>query len=305
MEFYPPSCPNKACLCHNDEDYFHYRKFGTFHSKSHLRKVQRFQCLACAKTFSEISFDFSFGQHKPFLNRSIYSRLCSGESQRAIARNLGCTPATVQRKIQWLAAFAQTLHKANLASGNLDTSCVQIDEQESFIETPAKPIGITYVVRKKTREILGFAVGRVAAKNRLSAIGKSKYGWTASDSKSSFLVALDQAKFALKDSISIMTDRHKSYGKWLNQSVAAGLAYKHQQSRPVRHAVGVRKPFDRLFSVNKVCANVRRDLATMARDTSVTNKSIAHLTQRLWIYLAFNNGYRMQALFSSTCNYIS
>ena len=303
MDFYPPHCPNALCECNPTDDYFYWRRYGTFYSKAHARKIQRFHCLRCDRKFSELSFSSTLGQHRPRLNMEIYARICSGESQRAIARNIGTTPATVQKKIAWLAEQAKLLHSIHLASGALDTSCIQIDEQETFIETPAKPVGVTYVVRKKTREILGFSVGKIAAKNRLSIIGKTRYGWTSADSALCFGNAMAAAKFALKPMLTVMTDRHASYPCWLSRALP-GSCYTHVKAKPIRHKVGARKPFDRLFSVNKVCAHIRRDLAVMRRDTSVTNKNMDRLAEKLWVYLAFHNGYKM-GLLASTRKYIT
>lgn len=150
---------------------------------------------------------------------------------------------------------------------------------------------MTLAVREKTREILWFDVAKMAAKGPLKKIGASLYGWTASDAKDSFKRVVEKACWASKGKVTFKTDKYPAYPKWIAQSATG--SWTHVSIKARKHKTGTPKPFDPLFSINRVAASLRKNLATFARRSTVVAKTIEMIEARLWVFLAQNNGYRL------------
>ncbi len=59
------------------------------------RKVQRYLCKTCGKTFSAQTEHHTFRQRTSRLNQQVFMLLCSSVSERKVAFNVGVTPRTV------------------------------------------------------------------------------------------------------------------------------------------------------------------------------------------------------------------
>jgi transposase-like protein len=103
-KFVPPECPYPACPRHTllFRRPFLYRRRGYYKRLCGSQPIPRFQCLTCGRRFSSQTFRKDYRHHKPDLNPGIVDQLISKVSQRQIARNLGCNPKTVARRVPLL-----------------------------------------------------------------------------------------------------------------------------------------------------------------------------------------------------------
>ena len=150
------------------------RSHGYFRLKYNGQKVRRYFCTSCRRSFSSHTLKPTFGQKKPYLNRSVFEWYVSGVSQRRIARVLRINPKTVVRKFLFLAQEAQLMHGKYL--NTLKVRQLQFDEMESFEHTRLKPLSIALAVEESTHYILGLEVCRMPYRGRLSSIAFHKYG---------------------------------------------------------------------------------------------------------------------------------
>jgi hypothetical protein len=54
------------------------------------------------------------------------------------------------------------------------------------------------------------------------------------------------------------------------------------------------KEFDPLFSINNTFARMRHDMNRLARKTWSTTKAIHGLENHIWLYIAWNNKYKIK-----------
>ena len=177
----------------------------------------------------------------------------------------------------------------------VQTGFVQVDELETFIHARPKALSVPMVVRVKTGEILGFNVARMPAKGLLADIGKSLYQWTVEERSAKFQSMLQDIACSLKPNVTFKCDSNTSYPKWIHNIVPnAGIeqivAGKSGKKKPKSET----KAFDELVSINNTFARMRHDMNRLARKTWSTTKSIRGLEAHIWLYVAWNNGYRVK-----------
>ena len=148
---------------------------GFFRRSSDGKKIQRFLCGLCQRTFSLSSFSPCFQQKKRNLNGPVFHQLASCTSQRRTALILGINRKTVVRKFLFLGKAAEYfLLSSNLARS--PATQVQFDDLETFEHSKCKPLSVIMAVEEKSRRILGFRVARMPAKGHLAALARKKYG---------------------------------------------------------------------------------------------------------------------------------
>src|ERR1044071_4221336 len=81
-----------------------YSSYGYFTRNSDKRRIGRFKCPHCQFVFSQATFQSCYRQKKRKLNAKILELLCSGVSQRRIAKLLSVNRKTVARKLIFLAS---------------------------------------------------------------------------------------------------------------------------------------------------------------------------------------------------------
>jgi transposase-like protein len=143
---------------------------GFFHRSSDSRRIARFQCRRCRRTFSQASYSECFGQKRRTLNEPMRKLFVSGMTQRGAAWILGTTRKTVVRKFLFLGSRAERSNQKFLSELVLKKpfTHLQFDEMESFERSKCLPVSIPLLVCSKSRKILGFRVCSMSAKRSLS-----------------------------------------------------------------------------------------------------------------------------------------
>lgn len=313
-----PICPNEACVNHHSPPADFYRKNGWFKRQHDNRKVPRYQCLACGKSFCSTQTQINVHQHRPDLNRKIFGLAVSGATMRRIADLTGCHKDTVQAKIIHLANQARAYHAEFLrklaepvkdSSGNVirqGTAFVMMDELETFIHARYRKVSVPVVVRVKTGQVLAFGVARVPSSMPLGGAGSGPIppggsSWTHNDrSKVVPAVLATIAPVLNPAGATISTDGESSYPKWIRaqlpgvQHVVRHSPKESVLGRAKRRADGTARETDPLFAINLTHAKMRNDLARLGRKTWTTTKTIAGLENHLWLWVAWTNGYQVK-----------
>jgi transposase-like protein len=96
--FHPPFCPYRDCPQHlrQPSPDFRFRRHG-FYSTARARRIPRFVCLTCRRSFSRQAFSVRYFLKRPELLEPIACALQAGSAHRQIARSLGCAHSTVTR----------------------------------------------------------------------------------------------------------------------------------------------------------------------------------------------------------------
>ncbi|MGZ3805933.1 MAG: transposase, partial [Pseudobdellovibrionaceae bacterium] len=194
-----PEEKSKAVVC-----------FGHFTRKCDQKRLQRFRCESCQRTFSEASFSRCCYQKKRHLNGSVFELLVSGLSQRRLARYLRINRKTVVRKFLFLGACSQELLlKTNKEQAK--ATSIQFDDLESFEHTKCKPLSVTMAVEEGSRRILGFRVARMPAKGLLAALSRKKYGPRKDERPEAQDALFDELKELVEERALLQSDKNPHY----------------------------------------------------------------------------------------------
>src|ERR1700722_14994521 len=167
-------CPHCQAIRLSSSGLRNFIRFGFFRRSSDGRRLQRFCCLRCKKTFSHATESVCFGQKKRHKNFQILKQVSSGTSYRRTAMILCIDRKTVARKIRFLGVVCDLRNRqANLLRAK--ETQFEFDEQETFQHTKCQPISIFWAVTKR-RRILHFQVAPMPAKGMLSRFAQKKYG---------------------------------------------------------------------------------------------------------------------------------
>jgi transposase-like protein len=146
-DFQPPFCPWRDCSEHRRRvPGYRFRRHGFF-STARRRRIPRFRCLACRRTFSRQTFSVSYYRKRPELLTRVAAGLVAGSALRQLARSLDCAPNTVARASAHLGRHAMLLHARALTAlrRRLDEPIV-FDHFETFEFTQDFPFGVATAV---------------------------------------------------------------------------------------------------------------------------------------------------------------
>ena len=286
------TCPH--CLKSKDASECRtYVRTGFFVRKADHKRIQRFKCLNCLKTFSRASFDVCFRQQKRHFNQTIFELFASNHSQRRMAYTLRLNRKTIRRKFIFLGLLA----KQQLVVFNqrfAKSEIIEFDDLETFEHTKCKPLSVTVAVEEKTRRILGFSVSRMPAKGRLTKISVKKYGPRPDERSYGREKLFSELKNLVIDSAIIKSDQNPHYPKDVARFFpkAKHVTTKGGRGCIVGQGELKRLGFDPLFSLNHTFAKLRADVNRLARKTWSTTK----LPKRLELHLAIASLYHNQQL---------
>jgi transposase-like protein len=166
--FRPRFCPWPACPAHRDHQVLWHRH-GFYIRRCDARRVPRFRCHHCGRTFSQQSFALSYYLKRPELTAPIARGLVAGSAHRQIARSLDCHHATVTRRSQRLGRHAHLLHHlAGRALPACQDEAAVVDDFDSFAGSQYFPCTLPTAVGSRSWFVYGFAFARERRRGRMS-----------------------------------------------------------------------------------------------------------------------------------------
>lgn len=267
-----------------------YSTHGSFVRNADNRKLVRFKCSLCFTTFSEASSQACYRQKRRDLNPRIRELLCSGVSQRRIARLLKTTRLTVARKLVFLAKQARLKNKRDLEK-LATVEHFQFDDLETIEHTKCKPLSVIMAVEKSSRQILGFRVSQMPAKGHLAAISRKKYGYREDHRYIGRRKLFEALLPKVSPTAVIESDESPHYTedvkKWFPKAT-------HKPFKGVRGCVAgqgelKKQGYDPLFSLNHTFAMLRANINRLFRKTWCTTKTPQRLVDHLELYVNYHN----------------
>ena len=266
------------------------RRAGSFRRKSDGRVVKRFKCQSCGKESSLATSHPCFRQKKRNLNHKIKMLLCSGVSQRRIAKILGISRTTVVRKLIFLGQIAQQ----ELRENNLhrpQANIVEFDDLETFEHSKCKPLSVTLAVEHRTRRLLSFKISRMPAKGHLARISRKKYGLRPDGRPKAREELFKELGPLVHPEATFKSDENPFYPLDLKKHFpeAKHERFKGQRGSIVGQGELKKIRFDPLFSLNHTCAMLRANINRLFRKTWCTTKIPERLELHIAIYAQFHN----------------
>lgn len=146
--FRPPHCPRRECPQHTltSKRAFKYRKAGFFKRKCDGRRVPRFLCFACGRTFSQQSFACTYYMKRPELLEPIAAGLVAGSGLRQLSRSLGCSKTAATKISRRLGRHMGLFHERALGEIQIINEPVVLDHFETFVYSQNDPVGVATAV---------------------------------------------------------------------------------------------------------------------------------------------------------------
>ena len=268
---------------------------GSYRRKHDGRRIQRFACKLCGKTFTSLTGTPTWRQQKPAINQSLVFLLCSGISQRRAARRLKVDTKTIARRLVFLGDQARKANARHLLRRG-PVSEARFDDMESAIHTKLKPVSIPMVVEQGSREIIALRVCSMPAKGRLAAKSRRKYGPRPDDRSSARREVLETLGRLGTERILIKSDKCPQYPSLIRKTLprAHHVAIKGRRGCVAGQGELKKIGFDPLFSFNHTAASARANVNRLFRKTWCISKRMDRLQDHMDLYAWFHNHYLLQ-----------
>lgn len=264
------------------------KRKGSFPRKTGRRKkIARYFCNRCRKTFSDQTGSITFKQRKSHMNKRIQRLSAFGNSQRVVAKFFHINKITVARKLA-CEALAARGRNSRLKS---NSSAIVFDEMETFEHSKLKPLAIALAVEEGSRRILSAKVSRMPAKGHLARMSLKKYGYRKDCRREGLEQMLGEVKRKSKSVAILKSDECPRYPSVVKKFFpdANHLTYKGRRGCVVGQGELKRGGFDPLFSLNHTCAMLRDNIKRLSRKTWCTTKVPDRLQDMVDIYVDRHN----------------
>ena len=268
---------------------------GWYRRQHDGRRIQRFLCRLCKKSFSSLTHKPVWRQQKPYVNQELTFLLCSGLSQRRAARHLRIDPKTVARRLVTLGELARKANQKHLDSRPpVERAC--FDDMESSIHTKLKPVSIPMVVEEKTREIIALRVCSMPAKGHLAAKSLKKYGPRKDERREARLEVLRTLGRVAAPGLVVTSDKCPHYPALIKLALpdAKHVVVKGRRGCVAGQGELKKIGFDPLFSFNHTAAMARANINRLIRKTWCISKRMDRLQDHWDLYIWFHNHYLLK-----------
>jgi transposase-like protein len=265
-----------------------YKRAGFYLRSAQPRRIQRFTCRACRRSFSSQTFCTTYWQRRPDLDQRIFMKAIGGMALRQIARDIGCSPETVARKIARLGRHCMLLH-AKLMRNAPPASAVVVDGFETFEWSQYFPFHQNLAVEPETDFFIYFNDSELRRKGRMTSAQKQRRDelerlFGRPDRQAVRKGVTELLKVATTDSMRavIDSDDHPSYRPAI-RSLDVDVEHRITPGRDHRDGR------NRLWSVNLLDLVIRHNSANHKRETIAWSKRRQASCERLAMLLVWRN----------------
>jgi len=285
----PPHCPNPNCTYFNTlrRDWPFKRK-GFYTRLTAPKRIQRFTCLHCKRTFSCQTFSVDYWQKRPALIARIFMMTIGCMANRQIARALGCAPSTVAHHIARLGRHCLLFQSHELQRITSLTE-IAIDGFESFEWSQYFPFHHNVAVDVETGYFLFHTdsplrrKGRMTAYQRVKRAGlEARLGRPDPKSVGKGVRELLDAIARRSSDITIRSDDHRAYPRAI-RGLSCTTTHRITSSKERRDE---KNP---LWEVNLLDLVIRHSSSNHKRETIAWSKRRQASIEKLSIFQVWRN----------------
>jgi hypothetical protein len=285
----PPHCPNPDCRFHLPQnDLWRFARRGSFVRPSDGRRVQRFRCDTCRRSFSTQTFEATYWLKRPDLLAPVFHRLQGGSGYRQIAREFGVSPQTVLGLAARLGRHCLLYFQAHRPGGIPEPAA--LDSFQSFEYSQDHPTLFHLVTGSNSHFTYGFTESELrrsgrktnAQKRRCARI-ESRFGRPDPRATRKDVAAVLAIVAPRPQRLELHTDEHLDYPRAIRTLPHLVVDHRTISSRAARTS---RNP---LFPVNLLDLLIRHSGANHKRETIAFSKRRQSACDRLWCFLVWRN----------------
>src|SRR5262245_4918188 len=286
-QFKPPHCPQPQCSYHVDASGWRYKRIGFYTRECQPRRIQRYLCLHCGRSFSSQTFAVDYWLRRPDLLRPLFHRVLACSGFRQIAREFGVSPSTVQNQVARLGRHCLLLqHRLRPRV----QEPVVLDGFESFEYSQYFPFHFNVLVGKDSHFFYGFTDSPLRRKGRMTAFQRRRreelertLGRPDPGAIQTEVAELLRLCGLRRGNYELYSEDHPGYPRAFQQLPCLTLQH-HVTSSLARRTT--RNP---LFPVNLLDLLIRHGSANHKRETIAFSKRRQSAVERLAILQVWRN----------------
>ena len=285
----PPFCPNPNCKFHRElHQGWHFKRIGFYRRQTHPRRIQRFLCLHCRRSFSTQTFRTDYWLRRPDILPELMTLICGCMAIRQVARHFGVSPKTIARQLARLGRHCLLFHLRQMKDLPPPRD-ITIDGFESFELSQYYPFHHHLAVDSNTGFFLWFTDSPLRRKGRMTPYQKkrraeleNRFGRPDPQAVRKDMRELLEVVTANSDRITIRSDEHKSYPAAM-RGLAVEIEHRVTNSRQRRDKR------NELWEVNLTDLLIRHSSANHKRETIAWSKRRQSSALRLGVFLVWRN----------------
>src|SRR4030095_8076743 len=164
--FVPPFCPASHCRFHRCAAGWRCKRLGFYPRQCQPRRIQRYLCLHCRRSFSTQTFSTTYWLRRPQLLVTLFHRLVACSGYRQMARELKVAFSTLAHQAARLGRHCLLFHRLHQPPVK---EAVVLDGFESFEWSQYFPFHFNVLVGKDSHFIYGFTDSPLRRKGRMTA----------------------------------------------------------------------------------------------------------------------------------------
>lgn len=269
-----------------------FKRKGSFLRLAEPRRIQRYLCLHCKRSFSSQTFSSTYWLRRPDLPARLFLRLLSCSAYRQIARDLEISPTTVMRQADRLGRHCLLFHERLRPKGAL-AEPMAVDGFESFEFSQYTPVHFHAAIGTSAHFIYGFTDSELRRKGRMTASQKRRRAdleaWLGRPDPRSIeheVASLLAIVVPPGAQVELHSDDHPAYPRalrTLGKIVPCAVTHRVTPSRAAR------TPANPLFPVNLADLLIRHSQANHKRETIAFSKRRACAAYRMWVFVVWRN----------------
>jgi len=270
-----------------------FKRHGSFYRHEDSRRVRRFYCKRCSKTFSRAGYSLYYRHKYRYLTEVIRALFANGCTIRGIARILNLDKDTVARRLVLLAQEARHRESIRRASAPL-AATVQLDDLITFEHSKMKPLSVTLFTDADRWRIMGSAVSIIPASGLLAEKSRKKYGKRPDQSRRNRHKLLSQLAPRIDSVATVVSDQHRDYAPLIKRHLPKAVHVAHKSIKSAVVGQGELKATgnDPLFCINHQLAMCRANISRLFRRSWNTTKRIDRLEDHLHVFIDDYNRFR-------------
>jgi len=301
--FRPPHCPKSDCPDHRVQGRgYRPRRVGYYRRACDPhRRVPRFRCRTCERTFSRQSFATSYYLKRPELLRPVAGLLVAGSAHRQIARYLGCSPSTVMTMSVRLGRHADLFHRASLEQLGTIEEPVVFDHFETFVRSQMERLAIGTAVGQQSWFVYSVDGMRYRGSRRRSRrkrmLKRTPDPTTPGVRIDSTCNTLERLLSRSPGGLDLISDDHPAYRaaiNRLNRRSGSDTRIRHSiHANPDRssdhHKTVAKKRDQAMFAVDLLHKLIRHCQAHHRRETIAFGRKSANVNGRAMLFAIWRN----------------
>jgi transposase-like protein len=288
--FRPPFCPNPRCDFHRNPRGWRFKKDGHHLRRFDDRRIQRYRCHHCRRSFSSQTFSTTYWLKRPDLLEEVLHGLLSCCCFRQLGRARRVSPSTIALQAGRIGRHMLLFHELHRPRGTPNEAIV-LDGFETFELSQFWITHLNTVTGSRSHFTYATTVAELRRKGRMTARQKrrraeleARYGRPdpkaieKSVAEALALVVPPGAPETL-----LLTDEHKAYSRALRR--LPDRVFRHE----VTSSKARRTPENPLFPANLLHLLMRHSGANQKRETIAWSKRNQSMVWRDALHRVWRN----------------